>query len=69
MVSNYINKCKTNGDLPVEKLPPSTKTADRKGHQIASTKAVYTVAIDYNDELGLMALALIDKEVKIYTVK
>ena len=32
-------------------------------------KSVYTTCATYNEEFGLLALALIDKEVKIYRVK
>lgn len=37
------------------------------GHR--TTKAVHVTACDYNESMQLLALALIDKEVKIYTLK
>jgi hypothetical protein len=36
---------------------------------IQSTKAVHALAADYNEELGLLAVALIDREVKVYFSK
>jgi hypothetical protein len=36
---------------------------------VKTTKAVHVTACDFNESIGLLALALIDKEVKIYHVK
>lgn len=47
------------------KEPDDDKRRIRKLDQ----KAVYCVAANYNEELGLLALALIDREIKIYKVK
>lgn len=36
---------------------------------VKTTKAVHVTACNFNESIGLLALALIDKEVKIYHVK
>ena len=33
------------------------------------TKSVYCMCACYNEELGLLALSLIDKEIQIYRIK
>jgi hypothetical protein len=69
MVAAYIEKCKQSGEISPDKSLLHNKGNERKNHNINVAKAVYTVATDFNEELGLTALALIDKEVRIYHVK
>ena len=69
MVGVYIERCIRNGEIVPSQSQGHSKANERKNHNINVAKAVYTVATDYNEELGLTALALIDREVKIYTVK
>ena len=37
--------------------------------KLSENKAVYVTASHYNEELGLLAIVLIDREVKIYYIK
>ena len=69
MVGAYIGRCKKNGEISPDQSPNHNKVNVRKNHNINVAKAVYTVATDFSEELGLTALALIDKEVRIYHVK
>jgi len=41
----------------------------QKKSKIKSNKAVYVTACNFNESIGLLAIALIDKEVKIYHIK
>ena len=45
------------------------KVTQRKMNAINRNKSVHVTACDYNEEFNLLALALIDREVKIYKVK
>jgi hypothetical protein len=51
---------------------PTEEILSKKDQQrkttVKTTKAVHVTACDYNAKIGLLALALIDKEVKIYKV-
>ena len=40
-----------------------------KEKKIKTSKAVHVTACDWNEQIGLLAVALIDKEVKIYQIK
>jgi len=37
--------------------------------RLSEHKAVYVTASNYNEELGILALVLIDKEIKIYYIR
>jgi len=69
MVGVYIDRCIQNGEISPIQSQGNNKVNERKNHNINAAKAVFTVATDYNEELGLTALALIDREVRIYSVK
>jgi hypothetical protein len=37
--------------------------------KVKTTKAVHVTSCDFNEQIGLLAIALIDREIKIYHVK
>ena len=47
----------------------SSKQEPQRKITVKTTKAVHVTAVDYNEKIGLLALALIDKEVKIYQIR
>jgi hypothetical protein len=70
MIDAYLAGLKATGKLKIEKKPVQSKlneTSRRKA--INHTKAVFALAADYNEDVGLLAIALIDKEIKVYYVK
>jgi hypothetical protein len=74
MISKYIDKLKARGELApnteVSKQPSTLQKLElNKKIAIKSTKAVNVTACGFSDSVGLLALALIDKEVKIYKLK
>lgn len=74
MISKYIDKLKARGELAQSseaiKQPSTMHKLDlNKKIALKSTKAVNVTACGFNDSVGLLALALIDKEVKIYNLK
>jgi len=75
MISKYVD-----GPLKQKKLKQAaaggikSKMADMsignaKKLKEMQTKSVYGVCATFNEEFALLALALIDKEIKIYRVK
>jgi hypothetical protein len=65
-----LSNLKNTGKLKIEKEPKvSQLNQPSRRKAINHTKAVYALAADFNEEIGLLAIALIDKEVKVYYVK
>ena len=50
-------------------LAGETRFEQNRRKMIKNTKAVFVQAADYNEEMELLALELIDREVKIYYIK
>lgn len=69
MIDHYIKRLKATGKLKVEPDQRKPKIDQSRRKLLNHTKAVYALHADYNEEFGLLAIALIDREVKVYFVK
>jgi len=73
MIARYVEslgKKKSGNDQGADgKSKKSIYEEKRKKKDKHDFKAVYAVAADFNSELGLLAIALIDREIKLYKIK
>ena len=51
-----------------DKLGKKSEHQQRKKENM-QTKSIFALCATYNEEFGLMAISLIDKEIKVYRVK
>lgn len=69
LIDAYLKELKASGKLKIEPDQKKQKIDASRRKIQSHTKAVHVLACDYNEDLELVALALIDREVKIYFVK
>ena len=73
MISKYVERLNARKKTGKESIflgkRPDMSPKGRKKKQIQKTKSVYTLCATFNEDLGLLALSLVDKEIKIYRIK
>jgi hypothetical protein len=75
MIARYVDKLlekeKKMAGKGIPTIPfvvPEVNSQSRKLKSL-QTKSVYTLCATFNEDLALLALALIDREIKVYRIK